>query len=262
MQCDRLEKGSILRRVRLHSSWSGNATRYTLTLRSIFESVFNKGLHVIDELFFLRIPAILVALTIHEFAHGWVAYRMGDNTASDAGRLTFNPMAHLDPFGALMLMFGPFGWARPVPVNVYNLRDPKKGIFWVSAAGPLSNILLAVVVGLLVRFTGVLDMLPGSSSANYFKQFLFILVTLNLGIAFFNLLPIPPLDGSKILMSLLPGRQAQGYMRFAARAPQVFLILIMVEWVLNIPTISLVLGPLFRPFLGFWLGLIFGPTGI
>lgn len=222
------------------------------------DSQRGEALIMFDEMFVLRIPAILLALTIHEFAHGWVAYRLGDTTAADAGRLTFNPLAHLDPFGALMLMFGPFGWARPVPVNILNLRNRRQGVFWVSAAGPLSNILLAVAVGLFVRFSGVLSVLPESSATGYVGKFILLLVTLNLGIAFFNLLPIPPLDGSKILLSLLPHQHAQTYMRFAARAPQVFLILIMVEWVLNIPTISLILGPVFRPFLGFWLGMIFG----
>lgn len=103
------------------------------------------------ELFILRIPAILFALTIHEFAHGWVALRFGDTTAQDQGRLTLNPFAHLDFFGTAMLLFGPFGWAKPVPVNGYNFKEPKKGILFVSLAGPLSNIISAFLFGYLLR---------------------------------------------------------------------------------------------------------------
>src|SRR4030042_605671 len=99
-----------------------------------------------QQLLLIRIPAILIALTIHEYAHGYVAWLKGDNTAKAAGRLTFNPLAHLDLFGTLMLFFGPFGWAKPVPVNPMNLDNPKKDMIYVGAAGPVSNIVLPILI--------------------------------------------------------------------------------------------------------------------
>ncbi len=204
----------------------------------------------------LRIPVILLAITIHEFAHGYVARRYGDDTAERAGRLTFNPFSHLDIFGALMMFFGPFGWAKPVPVNPSNLRDPKKDIALVSAAGPLSNIALALFSGLFFRFA--LDGGQASYAGGYISEFFSHMVILNLGLSFFNLLPIPPLDGSKILISFLPAGAMGKYMHFVRYAPAVFFGLILAEWVLHIPLISAVLNPLWEPYIGFWTFLMFG----
>ncbi|MFP4417913.1 MAG: site-2 protease family protein [Chitinispirillaceae bacterium] len=207
----------------------------------------------------LRIPVILLAITIHEFAHGYVARRCGDDTAERAGRLTFNPFSHLDIFGALMMFFGPFGWAKPVPVNPSNLRNQQRDIALVSAAGPASNIILAVVAGVVYR---LISGAFGDQLHWYIPEFFRLLVFLNLGLSFFNLLPIPPLDGSKILMSFLP-RQAIGrYMHFVRYAPTVFIGLIVAEWVLHIPLISLILNPLWQPYLGFWSFIIFGGSVI
>lgn len=149
------------------------------------------------------LPGILLALTVHEFSHGYVAYLIGDPTAKNQGRLTLNPIAHIDPIGFLMLMFAGFGWAKPVPVNPYLFDiDRRKGTLLVSLAGPASNIALAIVLtllfGLLIRFTGGM----GSLVQQLFISAIFI----NLVLAVFNLFPIPPLDGSKILMSLFPSR--------------------------------------------------------
>lgn len=154
------------------------------------------------------LPGILLALTVHEFSHGYVAYLIGDSTAKNNGRLTLNPIAHIDPLGFLMLMFAGFGWAKPVPVNPYLFDiDRRKGTLMVSLAGPASNIIMAIlltlVFGLFLRFTGIY---------NQVVQQLFVsAISINLVLAVFNLFPIPPLDGSKILMSLFPSRFEQTF---------------------------------------------------
>lgn len=155
--------------------------------------------------FFLYIIIVLSA-AFHEYAHGFMAYRLGDSTAKDAGRLTLNPLAHLDLMGTvvipLFLLFtgGIFiGWAKPVPYNPYNLRDPKYGSLKVGIAGPFVNFLIALILGLLFRFSTILPF-----QNEIFIQFLGLIIYINIFLALFNLIPIPPLDGSKILTDLLP----------------------------------------------------------
>lgn len=149
----------------------------------------------------LMLPAITIGLTFHEFAHGWAADRLGDRTARYAGRLTLNPLAHVDPIGLLMLFFAGFGWAKPVPVNPYNLRcDQKQGMLLVALAGPAMNILLAVISAIIF---GALF----SLKIPYFEGIMSYMISINVVLAIFNLIPIPPLDGSKILAGLLPGEQ-------------------------------------------------------
>lgn len=155
---------------------------------------------------FLYVVIVLSAV-FHEYAHALVAYRLGDTTAKDAGRLTLNPLVHLDPFGTvivpLLLLFtsGIFvGWAKPVPYNPYALSDRRYGSLKVGAAGPLSNLVIAVVLGIIIR----LSFLLGFASPT-FLQFLGLIVYVNIFLALFNLLPFPPLDGSKIFADLFPG---------------------------------------------------------
>ncbi len=143
---------------------------------------------------------LLFSIIIHEVAHGWVAYRMGDPTAKFSGRLTFNPLNHLDPIGTLMLFLAGFGWAKPVPVNFNNLSDKRKGLIFVSSAGILANILFAFVAQLFIR------LFSGSSSGIaviLVYKVCFIVSQINITLAALNLIPIPPLDGSKILMGIL-----------------------------------------------------------
>ena len=160
-----------------------------------------------------RVPVLLVSLTIHELAHGYMSYRLGDPTAKEAGRLTLNPIKHIDPIGALMLLVVGFGWAKPVPINSSYYKNKRAGIVLTSFAGPLSNLLLATLFAILFtlsvrHFTGY-----------YISTFQSVVLTLirwyfipiNIILAAFNLLPIPPLDGSKILFSILPQQVYYNY---------------------------------------------------
>jgi Zn-dependent protease len=206
----------------------------------------------------IRIPVILLALTAHEFAHGYVAWRRGDPTAKFAGRLTFNPLVHLDVFGTLMLLYGPFGWAKPVPVESRNLHNPRFDLIWVSIAGPAANVTLAVITGLLYRTMVQFGMLSAAPAAVHLV--VRDLWVLNLGLALFNLLPIPPLDGSKVVMSLLPTRALRQYMHFARYAPMVFMGLLAVEWVTDgrYRPFSSLITPLWRPWMAFWNMIVIG----
>ncbi len=146
---------------------------------------------------FLWLPGLLFALTIHEYAHGRVAYALGDPTPARAGRLTLNPLAHLDPLGTIALFLFHFGWAKPVPVNPYYFRNPRRDIVLVSIAGPAANLLTAVAAGIALKFL---------SFTNLYRSALWFMVLytmdINVILAMFNLIPIPPLDGSKVLFGL------------------------------------------------------------
>ena len=157
------------------------------------------------------LPLLLVAVSVHEFAHGWVALLFGDTTAKEQGRLTLNPMAHLDVMGMivvpLVLAFTigvPFGWAKPVPVNPLRMRNPKRNMIWVALAGPASNVILAFLASVLLKSS----MVAGSSLAVTTLTFFFML---NIALACLNVIPIPPLDGSRVLMGILPRKQAIAY---------------------------------------------------
>lgn len=171
----------------------------------------------ITELILLA-PPLLLALTLHEFAHGYVAYRLGDPTAKDLGRLTLNPLKHLDPLGTLAFFFIKFGWAKPVPVNPRYFKDPKRDMLWVALAGPATNLLLAVASALAAKGLWLLaSQIPYSTTAEAIlvplNGMLIAGVWINLVLCIFNFLPIPPLDGSRILMGLLPDKMAASYMQ-------------------------------------------------
>ncbi|HAE36990.1 MAG: hypothetical protein UR85_C0009G0002 [Candidatus Nomurabacteria bacterium GW2011_GWF2_35_66] len=164
-------------------------------------------MQAIDGIFYIVV--LIMSVVVHEVAHGYTAYLLGDNTARNSGRLTLNPIKHLDPFGSVILplllvfMNAGFviGWAKPVPYNPANLRDERKGTFLVSVAGIVANLILAIVFGLLMRFA---PLFIGVAFLGAFYKIASIIVLLNLVLALFNLIPIPPLDGSKILFSFLP----------------------------------------------------------
>lgn len=170
------------------------------------------------------IPAVLLSLSFHEFSHGYVAFKLGDPTAKQAGRLTLNPLAHIDPLGTLCMLIFRFGWAKPVPVNVMYFKDRKKGMAITAAAGPISNLLLAFLC--LLLFVPVLVYAGWTTVGSYAANFLYIMVMINVGLAVFNLLPISPLDGSKILYAVLPNKIYFSIMRYERYfQPVLFLLL-------------------------------------
>ena len=152
----------------------------------------------------LQIPALLVAVTVHEFAHAVVADHLGDPTARRLGRLTLNPLPHIDPLGAIAFVLAGFGWAKPVPVNGQNLRHPIRDMAWVAAAGPLSNFTAAFVALVAVRVLGRLDALAPAFVAEPLAGVLFWTYVFNLALGIFNLIPLPPLDGGHFLPYLIP----------------------------------------------------------
>ena len=200
-------------------------------------------------------PPILLALTFHEYAHAYVAHRYGDDTAQKSGRLTLNPLRHLDPLGTIMIFLVQFGWAKPVPVNPYNLRNPKKDMLWISAAGPLSNMLLALISGLSFRLFSDSAMIADRDSlTGLLVIMVFLSLKINLALAIFNILPIAPLDGSKILYGLLP--PGFGKMIFALERYGPFILIGLI--IFGRATGVSVLGGLIWPFVDFFSKLFAG----
>ncbi len=199
----------------------------------------------------LRIPSLLIAITVHEFAHARVAYYFGDSTAKRQGRMNLNPINHLDPIGSIMILLVGFGWAKPVPINPNNFNDYRKGIRWVSFAGPLSNLIFAFIsffIYILLNRYGI--------RGDLFDQFMIVLVRLNVYLAIFNMIPIPPLDGSKILMSVLPNSYLGLYRQFEQYAPIILIILIVTG------VLGFIVFPLANAILVLYQLLIFTILGI
>ena len=203
----------------------------------------------------LLVPPILLALSFHEYMHGWVAYKLGDPTAEMEGRLTMNPLAHLDPIGTIMVFLVHFGWAKPVPVNPINLSNPKKDMIYVSVAGPLANMFLALLSGIILRLTrlGIFGFLPGAILQPFFNMMVLSL-QINVALAFFNLLPLPPLDGSKILFGFLPERYEHVAIWLRQYGGFILMGLILLGYLTNIS----IIGGLLRPFIGFFSYLFGG----
>ncbi len=169
------------------------------------------------DLLLIQAPVILLSLTVHEYFHGWTANKLGDPTAKMRGRLTLNPIAHLDILGTILMFIVGFGWAKPVPIDPRNFKDPKKDTILVAIAGPLSNLAMALAAGLALRYM-IPKMVSGeiSSEGIYSVIAIILILTLVYGIALavFNMIPIPPLDGSRVLYGILPNRYAYAYSRF------------------------------------------------
>lgn len=156
----------------------------------------------------ITLPGILLAITCHEFAHAYVAYRFGDPTAKHYGRLSLNPIKHIDPFGFILLLIAGFGWAKPVPINPNYFKNRKLGTFLVSIAGVTVNMLLAILLTALLGLAFVF------SESQLLIDIIYYGITINIVLAVFNLFPIPPLDGSKILLTFLPERAEYYYYRY------------------------------------------------
>ena len=194
--------------------------------------------------------AVLLILTIHEYSHAYAAYKLGDNTAKNLGRLSLNPIKHLDPMGFLCMLLAGFGWANPVPINSRNFKKPRKDIALTSVAGPVSNLLLAFVFVIVMRFSYMpinKAIISASIQGNtaladiyyYIYVFIYLAIHMNITLAVFNLLPIPPLDGSKILYMFLPPKtyfKIAPYERYISLAFMLLLLLGVISPVLSTAT--------------------------
>lgn len=202
-----------------------------------------------------RVVTLILALTIHEFAHAWVATAFGDETPRAAGRLTLNPLRHLDIMGSLMLIFAGFGWAKPVPVNPYMLeRKSPSALMWVSLAGPFSNFLLAVLAAIPLRF-GLVPMTyeslyGGLSLASFLLEFILI----NLLLMLFNLLPVAPLDGEKIASYVLPPSAGRFLDQIRQFGPIILIVMLFILPRLNIDIFSAVIYPVLYRIAGLLIG--------
>ena len=197
------------------------------------------------EVLALLIPVLLFALVFHEFSHGWVAYKLGDPTAKHQGRLTLNPIAHLDPFGSLMILFVGFGWAKPVPVDSRYLANPRVDMMKIAFAGPASNLLLALISGILIRMTGFMG--PLTSMLILFTQ-------INISLAVFNMIPIPPLDGSQIFSGLMIRKNPNLVMQLQMYGPQILMGLILFGMFTGVS----IIWAFMRPFVSLFMFLFAG----
>ena len=202
------------------------------------------------ETLILLIPTLMFALSFHEFAHAWMASKCGDNTAARMGRLTLNPMAHLDVMGSLMILFVGFGWAKPVPVDSRNLKDPRKDMMKVAAAGPISNLLLAMLAGMVWRLLGGTGLLSNS----IFPVLIFYFTQINIALAVFNLLPVAPLDGSQIFSGYLMKTNPQLAWKIQSYGPQVLFGLILFGYITGFSILWLAM----KPFVNFFMVLFIG----
>lgn len=195
--------------------------------------------------------AVLIALTIHEFSHGFFAFKQGDPTAKIMGRISLNPLRHIDAFGFLAMLFLGFGWAKPVPINPIYFKDKKWGEAIVSIAGPASNLFMALFFGIILK---VIYSSTGLSGDNLMVNFLYFIVLINLIFCIFNLIPIPPLDGSHILFSILGEKFSELKYFLAKNGPMFLFAIIMIDIVMR--------GGIFSSLFGFFFNitnkLIFG----
>ena len=192
----------------------------------------------------------MFALSFHEFAHAWMASKCGDDTAARMGRLTLNPIAHLDVMGSMMILFVGFGWAKPVPVDSRNLRDPRKDMMKVAAAGPISNLLLAMLAGMVWRLLGGTGLFSNSN----FPVLIFYFTQINIALAVFNLIPGSPLDGSQIFSGYLMKTNPQLAWKIQSYGPQVLFGLILFGYVTGFSILWLIM----KPFVNFFMLLFIG----
>ena len=198
------------------------------------------------EVLVLLIPVLLFALVFHEFSHAWVANKLGDPTARYAGRLTLNPMAHLDPIGGLMILFVGFGWAKPVPVDIRYLRNPRVDMMKIAFAGPASNLLLAFIGGTILR----LGFAHGTVA-----MMIMLFTQINIMLAVFNMIPIAPLDGSQIFSGLLIRTNPELVRNLQIYGPQLLMGAILIGYFTPISPIWWFMGPFVKFFLFLFAGL-------
>ena len=198
------------------------------------------------EVLVLLIPVLLFALVFHEFSHGWVANKLGDPTAKYAGRLTLNPMVHLDILGSLMILFVGFGWAKPVPVDSRYLANPRIDMMKIAFAGPAANLLLALIAGTIIRITGYMGVLT---------SMLIMFTQINIMLAVFNMIPIPPLEGSQIFSGLMVRHNPDIVMKLQMYGPQILMGLILFGMFTSFSPIWMIISPFVNFFMFLFAGM-------
>ena len=205
------------------------------------------------EVLIILLPILIFSLCFHEFSHGYIAYKLGDHTAARNGRLTLNPLAHLDPIGSLMILFVGFGWAKPVPVNPVNFSNPRLDMMKVAFAGPASNLLLAFTGGLMMRLVNIFGLLQ----SEMFIQTLYFFIFINISLAVFNMIPIAPLDGSQIFGNMISKNNPELAWKLQMYGPKILMGAILIGMVTPFSILGFLMMPFVKMFMYLFTGISF-----
>ena len=205
------------------------------------------------EVLIILLPILIFSLCFHEFSHGYIAYKLGDHTAARNGRLTLNPLAHLDPIGSLMILFVGFGWAKPVPVNPINFSNPRLDMMKVAFAGPASNLLLAFTGGLMMRLVNIVGLLQ----SELFIQTLYFFILINISLAVFNMIPVAPLDGSQIFGNMISKNNPELAWKLQMYGPKILMGIILIGMVTPFSVLGFLMMPFVKMFMYLFTGISF-----
>ncbi len=205
------------------------------------------------EVLIILLPILIFSLCFHEFSHGYIAYKLGDHTAARNGRLTLNPLAHLDPIGSLMILFVGFGWAKPVPVNPVNFSNPRVDMMKVAFAGPASNLLLAFTGGLMMRLVNIVGLLQ----SEMFIQTLYFFILINISLAVFNMIPVAPLDGSQIFGNMISKNNPELAWKLQMYGPKILMGIILIGMVTPFSVLGFLMMPFVKMFMYLFTGISF-----
>lgn len=205
------------------------------------------------EVLIILLPILIFSLCFHEFSHGYIAYKLGDHTAARNGRLTLNPLAHLDPIGSLMILFVGFGWAKPVPVNPVNFSNPHLDMMKVAFAGPASNLLLAFTGGLIMRLVNIFGLLQ----SEMFIQTLYFFIFINISLAVFNMIPVAPLDGSQIFGNMISKNNPELAWKLQMYGPKILMGIILIGMVTPFSVLGFLMMPFVKMFMYLFTGISF-----
>ena len=205
------------------------------------------------EVLIILLPILIFSLCFHEFSHGYIAYKLGDHTAARNGRLTLNPLAHLDPIGSLMILFVGFGWAKPVPVNPVNFSNPRIDMMKVAFAGPASNLILAFTAGLIMRLVNIVGLLQ----SEMFIQTLYYFIFINISLAVFNMIPVAPLDGSQIFGNMISKNNPELAWKLQMYGPKILMGVILIGMVTPFSVLGFLMMPFVKMFMYLFTGISF-----
>ena len=205
------------------------------------------------EVLIILLPILIFSLCFHEFSHGYIAYKLGDHTAARNGRLTLNPLAHLDPIGSLMILFVGFGWAKPVPVNPVNFSNPRLDMMKVAFAGPASNLILAFTGGLIMRLVNIVGLLQ----SEMFIQTLYYFIYINISLAVFNMIPVAPLDGSQIFGNMISKNNPELAWKLQMYGPKILMGIILIGMFTPFSVLGFLMMPFVKMFMYLFTGISF-----